>query len=45
MSEDSDIAGHGAIHIIKNFKKSGECNVINPKTISALKNKLKNPQN
>lgn len=41
MSEDSDIAAHGCMHIIKNYKKSGECLVMNETTIGNLRTLLK----
>lgn len=45
MSEDSDIAAHGCNHIIKNYKKSGECQVLNASTLENLWNKVNDEEN
>ena len=40
MSEDSDIAAHGCLHVIKCYKKNGSCQVMNDKTIKNLKKSI-----
>ena len=41
VSEDSDIIAFGCNHVIKNFKKNGECLVLNERTVDNLKSSLK----